>query len=361
MKLLLIGGGTLGSVTPLLAVGQDLLEQKAEHEVRFWGTLNGPEGAVVKKTGIEFTVLRSGKFRRYWSWKNLLAPFQTMLGFFQACRRLGQWHPDLIMVAGSFVSVPAVWAAWWRKIPVIVHQQDVSIGLANKLMFPAAKVITAVFDNASRDLPRRAIITGNPVRQEFLQAWPQSRVEEIKQRLGLNDEQPVLLVLGGSSGAAGLNKLVIETLPKLRGFCQVVHVTGKGKDLLVGQHENYVAVSFVDNAESMAELLATADLVISRAGMGIISELAALAKPAVLVPLPNTHQELNVQELVKRGAVVGIDQTNITLEQFVKNISNLLTNSAQLEVLQERIVNALRTISGNDYFEKIKSKLAAKK
>lgn len=357
MKILFVGGGTLGSVSPLLAIAQDLLKQKGGHELEFWITKSGPEKAVIESLNIKYKFLVCGKWRRYWSWKNFLAPLQTLIGFMQASQALREWRPDLIFTAGSFVAVPVALAARVKGIPIIAHQQDVQVGLANKIIMMLAKVVTCVFFHHRGRLPKRTIITGNPVREEFLALPSAQTLIANKQKLGLTELLPVVVIFGGSSGASALNKLIVEALPKLKDFCQVVHVTGTGKELLIGQHPNYLYLPFVTEAQRMVELLSVADVVISRSGMGTLSELSALGKAAVLIPIPQTHQEFNALEMSKQGGVVMIDQTKISSDNLVEVVGELLADTAKLNTLQERIKIALPTISGGEYFNKVQEAL----
>lgn len=347
----------MGSVSPLLAVAQDLLKQKGGYELEFLISKTGPEKAVLESLGIKYKILIGGKWRRYWSWKNFLAPFETLVGFFQSLKVLTRWRPDIIFTAGSFVAVPVTLAAWLKRIPVVAHQQDVQVGLANKIITKFARVTTSVFQYHRGHLPKHTIVTGNPVREEFLQPQSAQLVVAHKQKLSLVEGLPVVVMFGGSSGASALNKLVVESLPQLKNFCQVVHVTGTGKELLVGQHKNYLCLPFVTEAERMVELLSIADIVISRSGMGTLSELSALSKTAVLVPLPHTHQEFNALEIYKQGGAVMIDQITTTSDSLVKTLQDLLADTAKQETLQERIKTILPTISGGEYFNKVQEAL----
>ncbi len=351
MNILCVGGGTLGSVSPLLAVAEDAREQKAGHDVRFWGTAGGPERAVVESAGFAFTTLRCGKLRRYFSWANFAAPFLTLAGVAQGWRRLGQWRPDVVLAAGSFCAVPAVWAAWLRRIPVAVHHQDVAVGLANRLMFPFARVVTTVFGGRP-GLPRRAAVTGNPVRRPFRVAMAEEERAVARLRLGLGGDLPVVAIVGGSSGASSLNDLAVRSLPLLREFCQVLHVTGAGKDVLLGQHDGYRALPFVAEAGAMAEILSVAAVVVSRAGMGSLSELSALGATAVLVPLPG-HQQLNAAWVANAGGASVVDQATATPESFVGAIRTALDAAASGSASAERLAGVLPTVSGADYFDRV--------
>jgi UDP-N-acetylglucosamine--N-acetylmuramyl-(pentapeptide) pyrophosphoryl-undecaprenol N-acetylglucosamine transferase len=305
----------------------------------------------VEAAGFSFTPVWGGKLRRYFSWQNFVAPGQTLAGVVQSWQRLGQWRPDVVLTAGSFVAVPVVWAAALRRIPIVVHHQDVEVGLANRLMFPFARVVTSVFP-VRPGLPARTMVTGNPVRQPFLQSWTEDAKVCARLRFGLNADAPVLVVVGGSSGASGLNRLVIHALPRLLEFCQVLHVTGQGKSMLVGQHAGYYAVSFISSASEMAEVLAIGTAVVSRAGMGSLSELAALRAAAILAPLPG-HQQSNATYVASRHGAAVVDQATITPESFVATIRQVLDESVTGSAVQERLAAVLPTVSGADYFERV--------
>lgn len=351
MNILCVGGGTLGSVSPLLAVAEDARDRKAGHDVRFWGTMSGPERAVVESAGFAFAPVYCGKMRRYFSWENFVAPFLTLIGLGQSWRRLGQWRPDVVLAAGSFAAVPVVWAAWLRRVPVVVHHQDVAVGLANRLMFPFARVVTTVFGGRSK-LPRRAVVTGNPVRQPFRTPLSEEERAATRQLLGLEPDLPVVVIVGGSSGASSLNNLTICSLPMLRDFCQVLHVTGAGKDMLLGQHSGYHAVPFIAEADAMAEALSVATVVVSRAGMGSLSELSALGATAVLVPLPG-HQQLNAAWVANAGGASVVDQSTATCESFAATVRAALDAAAAGSAAPERLASVLPTVSGADYFERV--------
>lgn len=351
MNILCVGGGTLGSVSPLLAVAEDARDRKAGHDVRFWGTVGGPERAVVESAGFSFSPVRCGKLRRYFSWANFAAPFQTASGLLQSWRRLGQWRPDVVLAAGSFAAVPAVWAAWLRRIPVVVHHQDVAVGLANRLMFPFARAVTTVFGGRP-GLPRRAAVTGNPVRRPFRTQLSEEDRAAARVHLSLDPDLPVVAVVGGSSGASSLNDLTVRSLPLLRDFCQVLHVTGAGKDVLLGQHGGYHAMPFVAEAGAMAEVLSVATVVVSRAGMGSLSELSALGATAVLVPLPG-HQQLNAAWVANAGGASVVDQAAATPESFSAAVRAALEAAAVGSAGPERLAGVLPTVSGADYFERV--------
>ena len=314
MKLMLSGGGTAGSVIPLLAVAAQL----PEADVVFVGTVRGVERSMVP-VDMRYVTLPAGKWRRYFSWRNFVDPFIIAWAVVVAFVKLLWYRPNAILTAGSFVSVPLVWAAWWLDIPVVVHQQDLTVGLANRLMAPFSTSLTQAFAASNF---RGAKTVGNPVRD--LTPTTDSIMVDIN--------YPTLLIVGGSTGAAGINRLVTAQLCEQ---ANVIHVTGAGKKAASIEHPRYHQFERLD--AEMAEAYAKATVVVCRAGLGTISELAALGKPVVIIPMPNSHQEDNADFVSEYNAAVVLDQTRLTAEQFTHRVLALLHNPVQQATLTENI------------------------
>jgi UDP-N-acetylglucosamine--N-acetylmuramyl-(pentapeptide) pyrophosphoryl-undecaprenol N-acetylglucosamine transferase len=286
-KIILAGGGTLGSVSPLLAVAQ-----KYSAHYLFIGSVAGPEKDLVKAQGLPFVAITSGKLRRYFSWHNFVDVFKIKFAFWQSLRIIRQFKPDLILTAGSFVAVPVAWAAWCKKVPVIVHQQDLKIGLANKFMAPVAKKITVTFPEQAKDFKKsKVVVTGNPVRI----------IKNISQPL-----KPLVMITGGGLGARGLNNFVVNFIPQLLKKYEVHHILGPRNWDQALELEGYFPYKFVD--QDMMSLLAQAEIVISRGGMSLISEVASLKKALILIPLPGSHQEVNANFFAKHNAAWVVKQ-----------------------------------------------------
>jgi UDP-N-acetylglucosamine--N-acetylmuramyl-(pentapeptide) pyrophosphoryl-undecaprenol N-acetylglucosamine transferase len=400
-KILLTGGGTGGSVSPLLAIAEGLsphppllirrgggrAEQgRGEVDFLFVGTKNGPEREMVasaslstgEREGIEFRAISAGKFRRYFSFKNLTDLFLMKLGFFQAFFIILKWKPDLIISAGSFVSVPVVWAGWILRVPILIHQQDVRAGLANKLMAPFAKIITVTFEESLKDYGKKAVWTGNPARQGLIQKNNKAKKQKNNQQTkaedapllkggrGVKNEKeennlPVVLVIGGGTGAVAINELVWKSLDELTKFCNIIHVTGKEKaPLIKGDRgiikDNYKSFEFL-NREQIAEAYATADIVVSRAGMGVLSELSNLGKPAILIPMPDSHQEENAGIFKEKEAAVVLEQKKLTPEELIKNIKKLLDDEILRKKLSSNIEKVIKKGANEKIAERIKNLL----
>ncbi|MFA5023575.1 MAG: UDP-N-acetylglucosamine--N-acetylmuramyl-(pentapeptide) pyrophosphoryl-undecaprenol N-acetylglucosamine transferase [Patescibacteria group bacterium] len=336
-KIIFSGGGTGGSVTPLLTVAEELLKEGVPLDLVFVGTTFGPEKELLasfsSSSPIKFIPLPSGKWRRYFSIYNLTDIFKIIVAFLKSFAILRQEKPDLIVSAGSFVSVPLVFAASLKKIPVLIHQQDIRPGLANKLMAPWARVITVTFEKSLIDYGPKAVLIGNPVKD--LSNY-QSDKATTKERYSLNDSLPVVLALGGGTGSRALNELISEALLELTGFCQLVHITGQGKLAGAKPIANYQPFEFLVNKETLA-LMAASDLVVSRAGLGVLTELAALNKPAILIPLPDSHQEDNTDLFARAKAALVFKQSELTPQKLTEAIKQVLDDEELKTGLSQNI------------------------
>lgn len=304
IKILLVGGGTLGSVMPLLAIAE-----KYPAQYLFVGSKSGPEKNIVKKTKINFQEISSGKFRRYWSWQNFTDLFKIKLAFWQSIKIIKNFQPDIVLTAGSFVAVPVAFAAWFSKIPVIVHQQDLELGLANKLMSVLAKKITITFSEQQKYFnQKKTVLTGNPVRKF----------------INTNKNLPAsILITGGGLGARGFNDFLKKFIPKLTKNFEVHHILGEKNYDQALSLENYYPYKFVD--DQMGDLLKQAEIIISRAGMSMITEAASLKKALVLIPMPETHQEKNAKFFAKHNAAYYCRQgNNQILERYLQKLTTNL-------------------------------------
>ncbi len=329
MKLLLAGGGTMGPVSPLIAVYQKLKTTQTI-DCLFLGTAQGPERTAVESYGIRFRSIRAGKLRRYINWQNLSDPFNVIIGFFQSLGIMVRWRPDVVVVAGGFVGVPVVWAAWLLRVPVLIHQQDILTGLANRLMCRFARRITVSFETSLADFnPKKVVHTGNPVRPEIGQCHTDAR-----SMFHLTADRPVILILGGGTGAANINRLVAESLSELTKYCQVLHITGRGKQTNL-EHEGYRQYEFLTS--EMSDALCAADIVVCRSGLSTLSELIVLSKPVITIPMADTHQEDNASYFQSRHALVGMREHGLTAASFAGAIKELLFNQTRREQLAQTL------------------------
>ncbi|MBI5766109.1 UDP-N-acetylglucosamine--N-acetylmuramyl-(pentapeptide) pyrophosphoryl-undecaprenol N-acetylglucosamine transferase, partial [Candidatus Falkowbacteria bacterium] len=284
---------------------------------------------------INFKSICAGKFRRYFTWQNFIDPFIVSWGFLQSIFVLMRAKPNCVMVAGSFAGVPVAWASWLLRIPILIHQQDIVAGLANKLMANVAKKITVSFEVSLKDFfSDKTVLTGNPVREEIYFCDP----EKSKDFFKLKKDLPLLLILGGGTGAQFINELVEKSLAELLQFCQIIHITGSGKSLDV-EAENYHQFEFLTN--EMPEALCAADLVVSRAGISTLSELIILGKPVILIPIPQSHQEINAQYFQKNNAVLALRQENLNQAIFTDTIKELFFDKASMANLSRNILKMM--------------------
>jgi UDP-N-acetylglucosamine--N-acetylmuramyl-(pentapeptide) pyrophosphoryl-undecaprenol N-acetylglucosamine transferase len=347
MMILFSGGGTLGSVSPLLAVADRL--RADGHQLAFVGTAGGPERAVVEAAGISFSSLTAPKLRRYFSFRHLLIPFELGFGLCQAARLLRRLKPAVIVSAGGFVSVPLVWVGRWRRIPAVVHQQDLEPGLANRLMAKAAARITVAFEESRAGFARfaeKVVWTGNPVRS----------LTPTTTTLSIDSAFPTVFVTGGGTGAQAINALVT---PALCERANVIHLTGRGRAVHDFTHPRYLAREFL--GAEMAEAFAKADLVVARAGLGTISELAALGKAAMIIPMPDSHQQRNADLLARHQAAVVVDQATLTPENFTAQVLALLADRGRRAALGQAIHALAQPDAGERFVQAIYDAQAGKR
>lgn len=336
MKIIFSGGGTLGPVTPLLAIHDCIKEKYPDVEAIWIGTKQGPERWLVEKRGLLFMTITSGKFRRYFSFLNIVDLGKIIIGFFQSFMMLWHEEPDVCVSAGGFVSVPLHFAAWILGIPTWIHQQDVHVGLANRLLVPWAKKITTSLEYHLRLFPKKKTTwLGNPVREEILLG----NKEKAYTIFSLDRNLPVVLAMGGGTGSMRLNQFIIQALPSLQGFCQVIHLSGKERPQeLVERGErlfnHYHLYQFLD--DDLKHAYAAADIVISRGGFGALSEIAALGKPGIFVPKPG-HQEENVRYLVDAGAALEIDEELSDGNVLAKTVRQLLQDKEKQKQLGAKL------------------------
>ncbi len=322
MKIICAGGGTMGSVTPLIAIIEQLKKQGMEVAVLFVGTSRGPERHAVAHCGFRFISIFSGKWRTYFSIHNAFAPFGVVIGFMQSLFLVWKEKPNIILTAGSFVAVPLAWAGRLMHIPVLVHQQDIHKGLANRLMERCATKITVTFQETLHEFEStQTVWTGNPVRPILLEA----RAHDAIARFGISAQKKTLLVVGGGTGSLWLNRFIAENIQSITQYCQVINITGKGKSEQSPSVPDYYVQEFLEYSD-MALAYAVSDAVVCRAGLSTISELSQLSKPAIVIPIPESHQEDNAGYLWEKKAAVVLDQNDMSWEKFSKALEKVLIN-----------------------------------
>lgn len=318
-KIVLTGGGTAGHVTPNIALLPKLKE--AGYEIYYIGSYEGIERKLIESYEIPYYGISSGKLRRYFDWKNFSDPFKVLKGYGQAISILKKLKPDVVFSKGGFVSVPVVMAAKHCKIPAIIHESDMTPGLANKLAIPSATKVCCNFPETLQYLPEgKAVLTGSPIRSELLKG---DKVHALNFIGNFTAEKPTLMVIGGSIGSVVINDTVRKALPELLKEYQVVHLCGKGNlaPELDGT-QGYVQYEYIK--EELNDLFALADIVISRAGANAICELLALHKPNILIPLSAAasrgDQILNARSFEKQGFSYVLEEEKLTEETLLEAI-----------------------------------------
>jgi UDP-N-acetylglucosamine--N-acetylmuramyl-(pentapeptide) pyrophosphoryl-undecaprenol N-acetylglucosamine transferase len=334
-KIVLTGGGTLGHVTPHLALIPRLREKG--YEIHYVGTENGMEAPKMRAVpDITYHAVKSGKLRRYFSWQNFTDPFRVIAGAFQSAHLMGKIRPDVVFSKGGFVAVPVVCGAWLHRIPVLCHESDLTPGLANKLCKPFAKRFATTFPECAAALGSKAEMTGTPLRPELFSG---SREKGLA-FLGFSGAKPVLLMMGGSSGAQSVNACLRESLPALTKDFDVAHICGKGNlDAALEGTPGYRQIEFLD--ADLPDVLACTNLVLSRAGANALCEFQALGRPMLLIPYPKGasrgDQILNARSLEKRGLCHVLMQEDMNRDSLTAAI---LDTWADRDTLAENLRNA---------------------
>jgi UDP-N-acetylglucosamine--N-acetylmuramyl-(pentapeptide) pyrophosphoryl-undecaprenol N-acetylglucosamine transferase len=320
-KILFTGGGTAGHVVPNIA----LIEYLNQHgwESHYIGSYEGIEKTLIAPLNIPYHGISTGKLRRFKSWRNLLTPFQVIAGIGQAWRLLGRIHPAVVFSKGGFVAFPVVFAAWLRRIPVIVHEADLTPGLANRLSIPFAQHVCVNFPGAEKYFKNhnKISVTGIPLRRILTSGSPDRGLAY----LGFSATKPVLLIYGGSLGAQKLNNVTREVLPEITKQFQVVHVCGANKtDPQFDNIPDYRQFPYIN--EEFGDVIACADLVISRSGANTVYELIALQKNHILIPLPKTasrgDQIENAEYAKEKGYSTVLNDEDLTANSLKSTINH---------------------------------------
>lgn len=345
-------GGTGGHFYPLIAIAEAVRDISAEQRIltpRMYYIADKPfDEDALYTNGIEFIKIPAGKIRRYFSLQNVTDVFKTLGGVIQAYFKLLKLFPDVVVSKGGYASVPTVIAASLLKIPIIVHESDAKPGRANMVGARRASRIAVAFESAIPHFPKstRAPIakTGIPVRKELMQL--PDRASSLA-ALGLDPALPTILILGGSAGSARINDTVLGALPQLVPFAQVVHQTGKdhieetrrtGSTIAgqAGHRERYHAYPYL-NAQQMRQAAASADVIISRAGTGAITEIALWGIPSVLIPIPESishDQRTNAYAYARTGAATVIEEANLTKNVLASEARRLITDRAAADTMR---------------------------
>ena len=325
-RIVLTGGGTAGHCTPNLALVPHLREEG--YEIAYVGSIEGIERGLVEEYGVPYTPIETGKLRRYLDPKNFTDPFRVLKGYHQAQQFLKEYRPDVVFSKGGYVAVPVVRAAYKLHIPCVIHESDMTPGLANKLCLKCAVTVCCNFPETMGEFPQDAehvVLTGTPIRDELFQGSAATG----RALCGFDESRPILMIIGGSQGASSVNKTIRDNLDALLADYQIVHLCGRDKmDNLLLTRPGYKQFEYV--TEELGNLYAMADIVISRAGANAICELLALQKPNLLVPLPTGRgdQKLNAASFEAQGYSMVVQDDDLP-DVILEKVHELYENRAQ--------------------------------
>lgn len=324
-KIIMTGGGTAGHVTPNIALMPALKE--AGFDIEYIGSINGMEKGLIEATGTPYHGICSGKLRRYFDWKNFSDPFRVLKGYGQAVSLMKKIKPDVVFSKGGFVSVPVVQAAKHCHIPAIIHESDITPGLANKIAIKGAKKVCCNFPETMKYLPAdKAVLTGSPIRRELFSGNAENAIRLCNFK---DHSKPVLLIIGGSLGSKIVNEAVRKVLPELLEKFYVIHLCGKGNlDNSLSGTIGYAQFEYASS--ELTDMFALADMAISRAGANSICELLALHKPNILIPLSAAasrgDQVLNANSFKKQGFSYVLEEEHLTAESLLKAVQEVYDN-----------------------------------
>ena len=318
-RIVLTGGGTAGHVSPNQALIPLLLAEG--WEIHYIGTKNGIERTLIEPTeGVTYHAVSSGKLRRYFDLKNFTDPFRVIAGAFQSFSIIRKLKPAVVFSKGGFVSVPVVVGAALCGVPVVMHESDITPGLANKLCKPFAKAVCTTFPECAKLLGDKGIQTGTPLRAQIFSGTRERGLA----LTGFTGERPVLMMIGGSLGSQTVNAVLREALPELTKRFDVLHVCGKGN--IAPELEGMPGYrQFEYLTDELPDAFACADILLSRAGSNSLSEILALHKPALLIPYHSGRgdQVLNANSLKARGLAHVMLQSELTAQSLPPAIDAL--------------------------------------
>ena len=329
-RIVLTGGGTAGHVSPNQALIPHL--KREGWEIHYIGTKNGIERTLIEPIpGVTYHAVSSGKLRRYFDLKNFTDPFRVLAGACQSYSIIRKLKPNVVFSKGGFVSVPIVIGAALCRVPVVMHESDITPGLANKICKPFAKVICTTFPECAKLLGRKGFQTGTPLRAQVFSG----KREKGLALTGFDGSRPILMMIGGSLGAQSVNAVLREALPELTRDYDVLHVCGKGNlapelDGIPGYRQ------FEYLTDDLPDAFACADILLSRAGSNSLSEILALQKPALLIPYHSGRgdQVLNANSLKARGLAHVMLQSDLSAATLVPAIHALYE---ERDLLTQRI------------------------
>lgn len=357
MKIVLTGGGTGGHLIPLITVAEKIKSRRPDTEFLFIGPDGKIEQELMAKAQIRTKKILVGKMRRYFSFKYFLDIIRVPIGIIQCLWILLIEMPDAVFSKGGYASFPAVIASWLYRIPVLIHESDASPGIANSVLAKFAERVAVSYPEAEKYFPAgQVVLTGNPVREDIARG----DVAKGRALFSLTESRKTIFVVGGSQGAQNINNKILSVLPELLKKYQVIHQTGErnfeevnqkaGVLGIKGGRDNYYPIAFY--GDEIKDILAVADIVISRAGANTISEIAAAGKPAIIIPLPtaaNNHQRMNAYSLARQGGCIVLEESNLGPNMLLSRIKEISEN----EELRSKLISNIKLFYHPDAADKI--------
>ena len=343
IKVLLTGGGTSGHVLPVISVSKKL--QQKNCSFFYVGSKKGIEEEIAKKEQIKYFPIETGKLRRYFSFQNFVDPFKIIIGFFQSIMIIKKQKPNVVFAKGGYVTIPVVLAAFFARVPIILHESDSVMGLSNRFLLRFAKKVAVSFplDFYSKKISKKIIYTGLPLRFDF-----EKKTDCDLENFKLSKTKKTILITGGSQGAEFINQIIFQILPNLIKKHQIIHITGEfnfkkaqeEKLKLKNNSENYKCFKYLH--KDMLCALKLADLIITRAGANTLFEIAYLKKPSIIIPLPGAasdHQNKNADFFQQQKAALILRQNDFSASELENKIENLLSSPYLLKNFSKQLDN----------------------
>lgn len=323
--ILFTGGGSAGHVTVNTAIIPTMIEQG--WKVSYIGSRSGIEKQLISRLpDVDYYGIATGKLRRYIDLENVKDPFRVVKGVYQAYRLIRQLKPDVLFSKGGFVSVPVVLGAWLNRVPVIIHESDLTPGLANRIAGPFAKRICITFaETAAHIKGDKAVHVGPIIRSDLRKGSAYKGIQWCKFTPG----KPVLLIMGGSLGSQRINDVIRRNVEELTRTYQIIHICGKGElDSKLDGKPSYRQYEYIH--DELANAVACADIVVSRAGSNSIFEFLALRKPMLLIPLSKSasrgDQILNAESFRQAGFCEVLQEEELNDETFLRSLGKVYAN-----------------------------------
>lgn len=364
MKILFTGGGTGGHIVPIIALSREIRKLREDVEFIYVGPKDNFAQVFFEQEDVPITNILAGKIRRYADLKSTIFTifdliFKTPIGVLQSFIKIFIFSPDLVFSKGGYGAVPISIAAWMLRVPVFLHESDVTPGLANKIIGHFAHRIFISFEG-TRNFPKEKMtIIGNPIRKEILSGDAKEAIKIFH----ISSKKPLLAILGGSQGSVRLNDMILQILDKLLLNFEIVHQTGdknfkqivKESKVVVSKEnlQYYHPVPFLKET-ALRHLYSVADFIVNRAGSGSIFEIAALGKPSILIPLPEAaqnHQAQNAYEYGKTGAAIILEEANLTPHFFFEKLEYLFAHPKELEKMKSAAIKFSKPEAANNMAE----------